>query len=282
MTLADTTATINGLTIGAGTTYRWVSWPEGLVETPSIRLSDRPNAGDHGIIAGRDLMEGRPVSFEVWVLGPTRAEAEANSMLLLEAFAPSELDTTLDVRLTGTPSEYRLYGRTRGCVGKLGRFVAGKLIIRCEFMATDPRLYSTTALSATTGLSTAVGGLAFPAVAPFVFGSGGTGSSMSCPNDGTLPTPWVATFTGPLVAPQLVHSGSGDDINLSGASIVAGETIVVDSAAKTVLLNGTTSRYNWLASVPNWFSLEPGVNTVTLLGASGSGSVSIAWRSAWI
>lgn len=281
--MIDVTAVINGLTIGAGTSYRWADWPQGLLETPSIRVGDVPRAQAHGVIAGLDWMNSLAISFDILVLGSSRTDAEVKLAALLAAFAPEQSNVALDVRISGSPSEYRLYGRPRGVQTALGRgFLSGTIRARAEFLATDPRKYSTTEQTASTGLATSSGGLTFPASAPFVFGSGGSGSTMSCPNDGTFAAPWVATFAGPLVAPTLTHVDSGKALILSGANIAAGETLIVDSLARTILLNGTASRYSWLAATSQWFDLSPGTNSVNLTGASGSGTVSLAWRSAWV
>ena len=279
----DTTALINGVTIGAGTAYRWADWPSGLYSTPPIRTTDTGLPDSHGVTAGLDRLNGRLVAFDVFVRAASRADGEVALAVLEAAFAPSDSETTLDVRITGTPDEYRLYGRPRGVLAPLGRrFINGTARVRCEFMATDPRRYALTESTATTGLATSSGGLAFPALAPFVFGTGGTGNTMSCFNAGTIATPWVATFTGPLVAPELVHNDTGKRLSLTGASLVAGDVLVVDAhdGVHTVIFNGA-ARYAWLAATSQWFLLEPGANSVVLLGASGAGSVSIAWRSAW-
>jgi hypothetical protein len=277
------TATLRGLSFGAGTSYRWATWPTGLLATPSIRIGDTPRAGRHGVQAGADLLAGAEITFDVWVLTSSRTAAETAAAALLAAFAPSSADLPLAVTMSGSPDDYILYGRPRGAECRFdGKFNGGCLRVRAVFAATDPRRYSATEQTATTTLPTAVGGLDFAASAPFVFGSGGSGGSMSCPNDGTAATPWVATFSGPLVAPTLRLESTGDEIAFPGTTLASGETLVVDSDARTVLLDGTTSRYAWLRQPAGWFDLAAGANTVELLGASGAGSVALTWRSAWI
>lgn len=281
--MINATATLDGLTIGAGTSYRWGSWPEGLLDTPDVRVADEPLAQRHGVQAGSDWMGALRIVFDIVVNGSSLSDAESKLATLAAAFQPSATDVPLDVRIGGSPSEYRLYGRPRGVLTKLDRkAIGGVFLARAVFVATDPRKYDVDQSSATTGLSAASGGLTFSASAPFVFGTGGAGSTMSCQNDGTFDAPWVATFTGPLVAPELVHVDTGKRLTLSGASLVAGDSLVLDSKTRTVLLNGTATRYSWLTSTSQWFDLSPGANSITLNGASGSGSVSITWRSAWV
>jgi hypothetical protein len=55
----------------------------------------------------------------------------------------------------------------------------------------------------------------------------------------------------------------------------------VDSDARLVLLNGTASRYDWLAFGSVWFPINPGSNTIRLGGASGTGTLDFYWRDGW-
>lgn len=248
---------------------------------PEVRQAEQARAQAHGMSPGRDWFGSRLVAAEFYVIGDTDAIEAVNRQTLTGAWQPpSDTSAVPLVWMEDDGIKYRLYGKPRLASPR----VEPRIPTECRFVATDPLIYSNVESSASTGLSTAVGGLSFPATAPFVFGSAGTGNTMSCPNDGNTATSWVATFTGPLIAPELVHVGSGKRISLTGASLAAGETLVVDSGPgkHTVLYMGTTSRYSWLAAASQWFDLEPGANSVTLLGASGAGSVSIAWRSAWI
>ena len=107
-----------------------------------------------------------------------------------------------------------------------------------------------------------------------------TGGTLDATNSGTIETPYVIVFTGPLVAPSLEHVVQAKILSFSG-TLAAGETLVVDSQSKTVMLNGTASRYVWLIS-PNWFKLLPGANGLRFAGGSGSGSVQISYRNAWL
>jgi hypothetical protein len=276
--------TLDGVPFG-GTTDINVAEVEGWLDLPDVRIGDSPRAGQHGLTMGEDFAAGRTIRF---VIETVAADADA-AATIVEALRDKLVFVAGDdgdIPLVGTTPGYpalRTLVRPRRRNNPL-TWDSGIGAIRAviEMIAADPRLYADTASSDSTALSTAVGGLDFSAVAPFVFGSGGTGNTMDCPNDGTFPTPWVATFTGPLTAPELVHVDSGYRITLSGGTLLAGETLVVDSLEHTILLGGTASRYSWLAASSQWFDLAPGANSIMLLGASGSGSVSMAWRSAWI
>lgn len=270
-----------GVSFGAATGVDVVE-VEGWLNLPDVRVGDAPRARRHGMYPGRDLAGGRTVRFR---LAATAETAEALEQLVADLEAVTvfqEVELPLVGQLPGRGAR-QLWCRPRRRDHPIRwSSVLGADVLDLEFFGSDPRIWAAEVSSVSTGLSIAVGGLSFPASAPFVFGSGGAGSVMSCPNAGTFPAGWVATFTGPLVAPGLEHVESGRTVSLSGASLGAGEQLVVDSESRTVLLEGTASRYSWLDPLSRWFDLGPGANSVRLVGASGDGWVSMSWRSAWL
>ena len=139
----DMTATLRGLTIGNGTPYPWRgSGVNGLLDTPTIRAVDEPAPRRHGVIPSGDYYAGRLISFEM-LIHEGKDGNEAAARALAAAFAASESDLWLDVRLTGTPAEYSLRGRPRGVQFTMQRerWDAGVLDARASFLATDPLLY---------------------------------------------------------------------------------------------------------------------------------------------
>lgn len=272
------TATINSLTIGAGTVYEWTAWPSGL-GSPDIRTDDRARPRRSGVVAADDLYGARTISFEVQVKG-TYAEIEAAMSALTAAFAPSNTDTLLAVRLSGTPAEYSLLGRTRGCEWNLSkRFTHGIGDARCVFVATDPVKYGAE-LTVSIALGTAGPGFTLPASLPAILTGGSTSGVGSVPNAGTAAVEWTATLTGPLTNPRLEDIETGRFLKIN-ATLADGETLVLDSSAGAVLLDGTTPRPNWLGAGSRWWTLEPGANSLRLVTDAGAGSALITYRPGW-
>lgn len=266
---------LNGLLMGANTVYEVRGFD--MWAAPDVRGGETARAQQHGMYPGTDWLGGRLAKMNISIT-PVNEDADllARQNLASAWQIPSSGVAQLVWREGST--KYALFGKPR-LADTRGEF---RLPTECRFIATDPRIYANAASSAVTGLATATGGLSFSAAAPFVFGTSGSGSTMSCTNAGTFDAPWTATFTGPLVAPALTQVSTGKVLNFSGASLAAGESLVIDSAARTVLLNGTASRYSWLSVASQWFNLSPGANSINLTGASGAGTVTINWRSAWI
>lgn len=277
--MSDFEATYNGVTLGCApyAVRRWAG-----LDLPAVRTGDVPRPHTHGLTAGLDLADGRYITLDVVIEADDTDPAGLAGLM-------SAFDAAFQMG-AAHPFEWQIPGQAaRRVMARCRRramvidvdYTAGVAYVAVELAAADPRMYGAL-LSASAGLGTLTGGLTFPAVAPFVFGTAGTSGVMSCPNEGSVAAPWVATFTGPLVAPELVRLGTGERLALPGASLTAGETLVVDSDARTVMLGGTASRYGWLSSAAVWFDLEPGSNSVQLLGASGAGSVTVEWRPAWM
>jgi hypothetical protein len=269
--------TFNGATWGDGTALDVVT-VAGL-DMPGLRTADSPRSADHGTYVGRDWSEGRTIRMQIEAGGSDAAALDAAWSQLQASFVPSQVELPLVFELPGQPTRrVNARCRRRGWVIDES-YAMGSGSMAVEFYASDPRIYDDTLTQLSTGLPTISGGLTFPAVAPFVFGTAGAGGDIAASNTGTFAAPWVLVFTGPLVAPSITHTGQGRTLAFTG-TLDVGETLVVDSAARTVLLNGTASRYLWLAFGSQWFTLEPGTNPLQFSGASGTGTAQITYRSA--
>lgn len=285
--MIDGTATLRGLTIGKDTVYRWSEWPSGLLSTPTVRADDFDVPLRHGIIAGDDFMGGREVAFEVMIIGQSVASVEAALAALSAAFAPSPVDLALDVRVAGNPAEYRLVGRPRGIEVAMSRSnirisSGGRIDALCRFTATDPIRYAATESSVLISLTAAGAGLVYPIVYPVVYGAGGGTGSAVVTNAGTTPVDWSATLTGPLTNPLLrLSDGISNPYVKVLATIDTGSTVVLDSRAGSIMLDGTAPRPSWFGSGSSWWRLGPGSNTIQLAADSGTGTATLRWRSGW-
>lgn len=99
-------------------------------------------------------------------------------------------------------------------------------------------------------------------------------------NNGNFRAAWVLTVTGSAAGPiVLTRTAPGATKTISvTTSVPAAQTLVVDSRARSVILNGV-NRYDLVTSTPEWFDIEPGANTI---GYSGGGTFSLNWRDSWM
>jgi hypothetical protein len=82
-----------------------------------------------------------------------------------------------------------------------------------------------------------------------------------------------------LSSPRIDQVGSPGRLEWVGLNLLPGQTLELDSQARTAKLNGTADR---VPSTRDWFRLPPGDSQVQLTAASGSGSLSIDYRDAWL
>lgn len=272
------TGSLRGVTFGKGTDYEFAAAPTGLGVT-EVRSGDINLPRQDGILAGDDYLGGRTFVFDLNILGDDDIDAEALAQDLAAAFAPSRTD--LDLTFTLSDTEYVAVGRPRGADVKVDNIIQGHGRARCVFRCTDPRLFGAE-VSTAISLPAGTDGLLFPAEAPFVFGALSSPGEAILNNAGRYETDWTATFTGPLTSPRIEHVELGRTLAFTGLTINTGETLELDSRAKSALLNGTASRYSSLSSTSRWWTLPVGNSTIRFRAASGSGTLEVRHRPAYL
>jgi hypothetical protein len=148
-------------------------------------------------------------------------------------------------------------------------------------VAPDPRRYSTVLhqVSVVTGALPA--GLAPPLTPPLHLPAGAPPMEVSATNAGSFSTGPFVTIYGPVVAPGVVNLLTGQQVKYSALTLAAGDVLVIDFLNKTATYNGV---YRTADVASSWSMLLPGVpTTYQMLGTpSGSASMTVSWRDAWI
>lgn len=99
---------------------------------------------------------------------------------------------------------------------------------------------------------------------------------------GAWPT---VTISGPVTGPTLTNVTTGFTVSFPGLVVPAGETLVLDFAARTVLLGGTADRYSFLDfAASTWWQLAPGANEIVFDGdAITTGAQAVfAWHHTYL
>lgn len=135
MTLAEWSAQLGSVVVGAGTAYVFDGPITGLgVPAPRTSDLDLPTGGTLG---GRDLPARRTIGLPVSILADDAAAVMTAVGTLTEAWAPTSEDTTLDICLPGTGT-VRYTGRPRGVDLDLTDLHTGAARARLLFDALDP------------------------------------------------------------------------------------------------------------------------------------------------
>lgn len=103
---------------------------------------------------------------------------------------------------------------------------------------------------------------------------GGSGNAV---NIGNETADLMVTLTGPLTAPTVTVPGHAT-WNLGG-NVASGQTLSVDMA-RHMVRDPATSEYRRRDAWGGWPQIPVGTSTVTT-GGSGSGSITLRWRSSW-
>lgn len=271
-----------GLVLGPGTDY--------IIKTPSplglqqVRTNPRPRPFDHGEFLSPEFIGAKTHGLSISVRGDDPADTQANVDALLlawyyDATGPDEFDTGsyLVSKLPGQAAR-RLYGRPRQSSADLSTLVHSHSEAEVVWYAGDPRWYSDLLHTSTLNAPVTVSGKGFNKQFDYGWGGSGSAGSAEIINEGSLATWPVITLTGPLTNIVLTNETTGKTLTIT-YTLALGETLVIDFNAKTVLLNGTASRYSAKSGL--WWQLVPGSNTIRMTANSGAGSGSISWRDAW-
>jgi hypothetical protein len=203
-------------------------------------------------------------------------------MAMAAALGPRDDELPLVFRVSDAIPEMLLYCRPRRrAIGLPQHHVHGNARCEIQLVASDPRIYSEAEHAIGAATPTAGGGLAFPFTFPFNFGTAAVGSSVNMYNAGSMPAPWRAVVTGPATGVTITGPG-GARVRWDG-TLAVDETLTFDAhpARRTVLLQGTASRYGLIAPGAEWFMLDPGDNQVTFNTDTSTGTATFSWRDAW-
>ena len=268
----------NNFTFGEGSDF-WVTVIDGLDPVDSrVDINERPE--DHGAYVYAGWNEVRKVVFQgdLYAVGSYFANA-VNTFR--QAFAS---------RRGLVPLYFKLPYETEKCVFVLPvkrsfnmdiPYSNGHLKWAVQFVAEDPRIYGADLITTTIGPTTPAGGIDFSVDFDTTFG-GTTGGQAAIINSGVANSPAVMRINGPASYPRIVNLTTGERTLIQG-DVAAGDYLEIDYGLKTVILNGTTSRFHLLQQPHNWWLLEPGTQYIQFAasGTTGASSLVIKHRSAW-
>ncbi|MFD5591936.1 phage distal tail protein [Streptomyces asoensis] len=275
------------LLLGPGTAYRWRSLT-GWGDLPALDSGSVQRSDAHGAFPGLLLAQSRTIGVDGLVVRAPAAQI-GEVVGRLEAGTTPRVDEIplvvwLDERgplLSYARATRRAVPTTTGY--RLGTIVGGAI----EWVATDPRRYALAEQAATARLPAAEPGLVWPVAWPLDFGTPGSTGRVAVANVGNADTHPVVEFRGPVTAPSLTNITTGDVLEYD-LPLAAGDVLVVDTLAGTVVLNGTASRIYAATtrSVPErTFTLAPGTTTLMFRAAPGStdpaASVVVRYRAAY-
>lgn len=281
--LGGKTVTLGGLVLGAvdaaGTA--WTLDADGFQgwDGTDVRTQYSDRQADHGAWAGPAYLAARVITLAGKVIAPDLASLDGALDRLGAAAALT--DTLLTVAET-VPRQAMVRRSGRPLMRyETDRVASYSLLLT----AADPRRYSTTLQSQSTGLPVSSGGLTLPITMPLTITAGVTSGTITLTNAGTIATRPVFTIAGPVVSPVILVQYPDSTVKqlAYGDTLVTGDSLVIDTDARTVTLNGTVSRRRYLSGT--WPEIPPGATVTVQWVASAPSPTALltgTCRSAWM
>lgn len=224
---------------------------------PPIRADEKARPLQHGGTVYAQYFSPRPLSIQGAVYGSSESDLQDRLDSLNKYFQPAASEATLTINnriIFCRPVSAPVY-----------EFSAGQLNwvkYQIQLKASDPIIYSSNLKSSSINLPTATGGFSFLLSFPLAFGTVSTGGLYTANNAGNIAVyPSLVKIYGPVDNPQLKNVTTGELIKLN-ISVVSGNYLELDFKNKTIMLNGTASRYSYLDSSSKWFQMKPGDNEI--------------------
>ncbi len=275
---------------GSGS-YNGLSWgldqpaklarAEGLDDLPAMRTNDTPRGGDDGVWGGNDRMGERVIIVTIRLLA---SDPVAYATLLRQALAAFTPLVNSDLPMYVNDSNRVVFARCRRRAVKQqqgGRSITAEVI--AEMHMRDPLIYDATPQLLTTGLPSATGGVHWPIHWPAKWGSPTQSGVVQFVNLGDRPTRPVLTITGPIDTSFTVANLTVDKRLTFAAQLLAGDTMVLDLAQYSAMVNGSVSRKGTITTDSRWWACPPGTSTITFNAntAQPGATMTLQGRSAW-
>jgi hypothetical protein len=256
----------------------WVTEEDGWSGPPEIRLELASRPQRDGSFDAPSFRSARVITLGGTAIAPDPdgRERAKDRLAALLADGSRLADLLVRERTIERRARVRLSGQT-----KIADQTPYSFAWSVQLTAPDPIRYGADDHVASCGLPQPGHGLAFPLGWPLTFGEP-SGGSLLLSNIGTVPTWPVWTITGPCDQPIIRNASTGEWLAF-GLRLAEGDSLLVDTAARTVRL-GAASRRSALLPGSRWFALPPGETTVQFdaLRTDTPAVLSVTWQDAWV
>lgn len=253
------------------------------VGTAEPRTQDAPASGRDGVLFGVDTFEPPTWGLDLRV----KAGSVEEALALLAPLQAAWRDPVRHTPGAVVALRYRLAGRTRRVYGRPRRFTpildllgVAYVPVITTFACVDHLHYDDDEqVLVLTQVPVASAGLVEPLSEPLSTQPFGSRPGVVT-NTGDAPAPLVVRFDGPSTDPSLALTG-GDTIGLR-MTLAASDSVVVDTSAGTVTLNGTGNVAGRLTRASRFFALPSGSSELryAAIDATATSSATVTYRPA--
>lgn len=280
LTTSTTDVTLHSTAIGSKAV---VTRAEGLQGTPQVRNIITPRSQASGAFIRSKYTDERTITLEGEIVDTTiEAAFDRFDDISKAIYDTITTERTLKWRRDATGQQLQAGVRLSEFQPLTLTDGAPWIKYQATFKAPDPRVYDQTLTTGTGAvLAAAAGGKTYTYTYRRSY-SPSSGGSVSYTNSGSVPTPPVIRIYGYCSSPQIVLDAN-TKLVFTG-EIAAGDYLEVDASARTVKLNGSTSRLNLLdVTQSTFFALPTGSGTVQMRASNfdANARADLIYRSAW-
>lgn len=256
------------------------------LDSPSLRETRQDRAAMDGQIDWGSLLGERLITLRGEILATSSTQRDSARQSLGDAFIVDGNYHWLQYQISGQVAK-QVYCKVLN-LRLPERFFRKSPYIRefiINLIAVDPRILSQNQENKIVYIPSTEGGFVFPITFPLAFGTVQTGGKITCTNDGNYSVLPIVKMFAPLTNPKIRNNDDGQKEILINLTITGSDWLEIDFEEKTIMLNGTTSRYNYLGSSPDdWWKILPGNNEIEFRDSGGNtdGKAEIIFRSGWI
>lgn len=276
----------NGLILNESDSFLYhVDQINGIAGSPAIREARENKSASNGQHDYGQLLAERLITMHGELLAHSATERDLARQILSNAFITDGQYRWLKWQVSGD------YAKQVYCkVLELSfpeAFYKNSPYLRefiINFIAADPLIYSQTENIDTIYIPSATGGRSYAKTYAKAYGTIQTGGKATLNNLGNFDSLPTIRLYGPLTIPKIRNNSDGAKEIQIDTTVAAGDYLEVDFTDHTIMLNGTTSRYNYLNSNSQWWVIKAGNNDIEFRDSGGDtdGYAQITWRSAWL
>ncbi len=279
---------LGDVVFGWGCSVEIMDWTPGSAPT---RTQDVDNPTGDGVRMGKDFKGSTSWAFGLYTNGETEDEAWAALSDLAAAWDADDVRTDPGAVM---PLRFRVAGQNRRVYGRPRRWTAsptnlslgGRIDIEADFATVDHLVYDDEMKTQIVTIAPPLeldAGLEVPFIPPFVTSAGASRRETSIEIGGSVPTPIILTFTGPVEGAQVQI---GDWTAALIDPVQHDNPVTIDArpwVRAATLQNGGGVRVSPRVTRISKMWLPPGHHNVVFTGVdpTGTASVLVSWHDAY-
>lgn len=244
-----------------------VTQADGIFGVPDVEHGDVKKQGEHGDLWGVDLLTGRTINLTVQILGSDKADFAARIDAVKGLFRPQTLWLEFAYRRNGVVRYQEVRPRRLHIVSDPTHGVGAPWTeALMELRASDPRWAAPN-----------------EDIVTYTITVGNNSIAGVQPNAGHMDAWPIFEIDGPVTNPRIANADDGNLQFKIDIVVPSGDTLVIDTKKKTVLLEGVDS-YSSVRTDSQWFKIQPGNNDITFsrTGTTGTSVLRVKSRGSWL